>query len=76
MKLQRISPEKIIELVTEYHLSGKQDRHILGKSVADAQLSSDKAKLKRLLRRLKSKPMILVIYKFLMMSGSLSKRNG
>ena len=30
--------EKIIDLVTEYHLSGESNRHILAKAVAKAQL--------------------------------------
>lgn len=31
--------EEIINLVTEYHFSGEENRHILAKNVAEAQLA-------------------------------------
>ena len=33
-----VSEQVIIDMVAEYHFSGQQDRHILAKNVAQAQL--------------------------------------
>jgi len=41
MELRVLNDEEIINLVTDYHMSGKQNRHILAKSVAEAQFQSD-----------------------------------
>ena len=35
----KLTDEEIINLVTEYHFSGKQNRHILARNVAQAQLN-------------------------------------
>ena len=37
MESRLLKDEEIINLVTEYHLSGKQNRHILARKVALAQ---------------------------------------
>lgn len=34
----RLTDEEIMDLVTDYHFSGKQNRHILAESAAKAQL--------------------------------------
>ena len=36
-----LSGEEIIDIVTKYHLSAKQNRHILARQVAQAQRDSD-----------------------------------
>ena len=44
-----IGNEEIIELVTKYHFSGVQNRHVLAKQIAQSQLSHTKDEIKKLL---------------------------
>ena len=39
IKKTKLGEQRIIDLVTDYHFSGKQDRHILARNAANAQLA-------------------------------------
>ena len=52
-ELRVLNEEEIIDLVTEYHLSGEKNRHILSKSVAAKQHQAD---LKAFIEMIESNP--------------------
>ena len=45
-ELPLLSDEDIIQLVTDYHISGVQNRHVLAKNVAQAQRDADMEQFK------------------------------
>ena len=52
--MKRISMDTIINLVTEHNFSREQNRHILAKSVAQAQLDEDEKELRVIFEKIES----------------------
>jgi len=44
VQLEVLPPEEICDLVTEYHFSGKKDRHILSYNISQATIAHNEAK--------------------------------